>query len=404
MAWVSEDWDKLGSFLSSGLGAYGSERQRRQENRWRQEKMDLDSQRAEAYIATLNEQMESSQARRTADTRAAERLRTPMGEAWGGGPEDVPLGEMGGYQSYQDSLRRGEAVDRGQEPVSEAVQKLFPGLPLEGLTQDDFHAIISMLRDQLHDDRKASFDRAKTDASAKGGVSAAMLGQILKVKELAREQALMHFAQQKPEIMDAVESARDELTGNFNWTQIARALGEEGWQKLETSAQYLADEQLLSVGTITKGMRRRYAERFPEEADVITEETGEAEGQEEKTTKKRKDTVSIGEDEERPFTTAERKAYYLAEHPGLQNPAMAGLRADPQAIDVLALKELYSGKPATGFSALETMDRKNLDPSRQWAGWTGDIREEQARQVQAARQKELQRFRGRPRQRNVPQR
>ena len=406
MAWVSEDWDKLGSFLSSGLGAYGSERQRRQENRWRQEKMDLESQRAEAYIATLNEQMESSQQRRTADARAAERLRTPSGEAWGGGPEDVPLGELGRYSQWTE----GQEPERGPMEISPAMREFFPeGLPA-GITNEDFQELVPFLMDERRAKRKTALETSRGGEGAVGAggqyteISPAMLGQIQKVEERSRMQALMGFAQQEPELMDAVEAATNPMTGEFNWRKVARALGEEDWQRLQESAQYLTDEALIGKGIFTPGMQQRYEQRHYKSLGGVASPDEEEDRRATTTTSEEKGTVDIGGGERRPFTSREREAYYLAEHPGLQQPAMAGLRADPQAVDVLALKELYSDKPASGFSALETQDWKTLDPSRQWAGWSGEIQEAKATQAQTARRKEFERFRGRPRQRNVPRR
>lgn len=406
MAWISEDWDKLGDFFSRGLSAYTSERQRRQEGQWRQEKADLESQRAEAYIATLNEQMESSQARRSADARAAERLRTPSGEAWGGGPEDVPLGELGAYGQWME----GQEPERGPMEVSPAIREFFPeGLP-PGLTNEDFQELVPFLMDERRSKRKAALEvgRGGEGTEDAGGgyteISPAMLGQIRHLEERSRMQALMGFAQQKPELMDAVKGATNALTGEFEWRKVAEALGEHEWQRLAKSAQYLTDEALLGKGIFTPGMEHRYQQRYDKSLGGVESPDEEEDQQDTTTTAEEKGTVDIGGGERRPFTTKEREAYYRAEHPGLQQPAMAGLSADPQAIDKLALKELYSGKPTTGFSALETMDWKNLDPSRQWAGWSGDIREEQARQVQAARSKELERYRSRPPRRNVPRR
>jgi len=406
MAWISEDWDKLGSFFSRGLSAYTSERQRRQESRWRQGQMDRESQRAEAYIATLNEQMEASQQRRAADARAAERLRTPVGEAWGGGPEDVPMGEMGAYSRWMEE----QEPERGQMPVSATVREFFEeGLPT-GITYEDFEELKPFLMEKRRADRKAALEAGRGGeggAGAGGGYSgmpAAMLGQIQDVEERSRMQALMSFAQQDPELMAIVESATNIKTGEFDWRRVARALGEEGWQELEEAAQYSTDEWLLGKGIVTPGIQQRYEQRHYRGLGGV-ESPDEEEDRRAGTPSERKGMVPTGVGEgERAMTTAERKAYYLAEHPGLQQPAMAGLLADPQAIDVLALKELYSDQPATGFSALETMDWKNLDPSRQWAGWSGDIREEQTRQMQAARRKELERSRGRPPRRNAPRR
>jgi len=211
------------------------------------------------------------------------------------------------------------------------------------------------------------------------------------VESRARMDALMGFAQQDPELMQAVSDATNPMTGEFNWSKVARALGEEGWNQLEKAAQFRTDEWLIGKGIRTPGMEFRYARR----------EMGQGGGP------GGAGAAAVGPPEEKKplYTSDERREYYMKEHPGLQNPAMAELLNDPQALDILAKKELYGNRgPASGFATIEQQDWAQ-GKERPWAGWAGGVAEEKQRQEMEARQAALrmQRQRMGPRS-NAPRR
>lgn len=387
MAWVSEDWDRLGAFLSRGLEAYGSERARREAQRVQQAQLDLEQQRADAYIAMLNEQMEASRERRQRDALAAERLRMPTGEAWAGGPETIPLGELAAYQQYQEAGRETAQAARGGEILDDAmIAELFPAGVPPGLTREELMENLPYLIQERSAMRQAQLRAAGAGGGGGLDMNAAMLGAISEAQDRAQMEAVYGFAQQDPDLMLEIQEAYNEMTGEFDWGKIAEYLGPQGWQELQLETQYRADRWLANQGIVTPGMQMRHEER---QRLLMGEPEGEAEPAEEG--KPRRGMVPTGKGGERAMTTEERREYYLAEHPGLQQPAMRGLLADPQALDVLAKKELYGERgPASGFAALEQMDwaQQNVRP---WAGWAGDVRQEiEAKKAAAARRAMLQ--------------
>lgn len=387
MAWVRGDWDRLGEFLSKGLSAYTSERQRRQQKEERQAQLTMEQERAEAYIDMLNEQMEASQERRARDAQVAERLQMPMGQAWTDGPESVPLGEMGAYTNFQEQQRRGTESERaaseaarGQEPVDQAMLEMFPeGLP-QGLTREDFEMLLPYLMKQQTAMKLAELE----GAGGAGGMPAAMIGQIEAVQERMRMDALYDLAGQDPELLYAIQDATNKMTGDLEWSKLAEYLGPGGWQDLMDLTQYKVDDYMAGKGIVTPGMGLRHQSRMGMGEEVEPGAGGEG--------IQRRGMIQDEGGGERGMTTEERRSTYLAEHPGLQNPAMAGLLADPQALDILAKKELYGERgPASGFAALEQMDLMT-GQERPWAGWAEEIRR---RKEEELRRKELASTRGR---------
>ena len=400
MAWISEDWDKLGSFLSKGLSAYGSERQRREESRWRQEKADLESQRAEAYIATLNEQMESSRARRTEDARAAERLRTGVGEAWGDGPEDVPLGEMGAYTQWME----GQEPEPGQQEISAAKRAFFPeGLP-SGLTEDDFESLIPFLMDERRAARKAELEGGGTGGTGEGGgyepPNAALIGQMRAVGARMRMDALYGLAHQDPDLDMAIQDATDDMTGEMNWSKIAAYLGPEDWQGLMDATQYLTDEYFLDKGMLTPGAQQRYKQRHYQSLGGV-ESSDEEEDRRTELERKEQET-KVTEGMTTMPTDPELVDYMRRAHPSLGTPGprsapnIRALAEDPEALAWMGLDRYQSrGDWTQGVQALEQEARAT---GREWPGFPSfgeETRKAQAKHLRDTRRRELERGMGR---------
>ena len=259
MAWVSGDWDNLGNFLSSGMKAFTSERQRNKDNEARDIQMAGQQAKDEAYIALLNEQMEASSGRRAADATAAERLRTPANKAWGGmAAGDVPLGELGAYQQYTSGQEELQDRQEGQNPVDAAIVEFFGegGIP-QGLSKDDFKDMLPYLMQMKVAGRRSELD----GAGGSSGMNASVMGQIQKLEPRMRMDALYEFAQQDPELMQVLQGAQNRMTGEFEWNKVLEYLGPDGWQDLTDKTEYMVDEWLAGKGIVTPGMQGRYENR-----------------------------------------------------------------------------------------------------------------------------------------------